>query len=441
MHNCCKRDTEFITDNGVKSFEDFEDGDIVNVLTHTGEYKKAVVHSYGEQMLYKIKFVRSGQQFSTQYFTKNHRWFLKNGDTTTNLKKGDIILKAPNIYNFDYDTATEKEKYYWCLGFVLGDGSNNYRWSHGKKNENIRFVRLRLCGAKIQYAERFNILKHSKREIENGDLQLTFSSVINFVKELPKLHELTLREKMALFDGLYCADGQKSGHVKALFTQDEMIASFVEQYAPSFGKYITDTVIKDGETTNYGVRGFARNYKFIGDNNKYYWVVDEIEESHKEVVWCLDVEDNHSFILPNGIVTSNCLTIPFDDLLKNGFKTRQTDIRPANSINTAFQLVAVIFQLQSLQQFGGVAANCLDWTMVPYVRKSFAKHYRDGMKFILNKEWEVNDTMELIDEKYKVNQKAYKYAMELTERELNQSVEALYHNLVSLQSRSGNQLK
>ena len=49
---------------------------------------------------------------------------------------------------------------------------------------------------------------------------------------------------------------------------------------------------------------------------------------------------------------SNCLSIPFDDLLKNGFNTRQTDVRPANSINTAFQLLAVIFQLQSLQQFG-----------------------------------------------------------------------------------------
>lgn len=48
----------------------------------------------------------------------------------------------------------------------------------------------------------------------------------------------------------------------------------------------------------------------------------------------------------------NCLTIPFDDLLANGFNTRQTDVRPANSINTAFQLVAVLFQLQSLQQFG-----------------------------------------------------------------------------------------
>ena len=61
----------------------------------------------------------------------------------------------------------------------------------------------------------------------------------------------------------------------------------------------------------------------------------------------------------------NCLSIPFDKLLATGFNTRQGDVRPAGSINTAFQLVAVIFQLQSLQQFGGVAATHLDWTMVP----------------------------------------------------------------------------
>ena len=48
----------------------------------------------------------------------------------------------------------------------------------------------------------------------------------------------------------------------------------------------------------------------------------------------------------------NCLTVPFDHLLEKGFNTRQVDIRPANSIDTAFQLVAVIFQLQSLMQFG-----------------------------------------------------------------------------------------
>lgn len=80
----------------------------------------------------------------------------------------------------------------------------------------------------------------------------------------------------------------------------------------------------------------------------------------------------------------NCLSIPFDKLLREGFNTRQTDIRPASSVSTALQLVAVIFQLQSLQQFGGVSATHLDWTMVPYVRKSFWKHFRDGLKYIEN---------------------------------------------------------
>lgn len=66
-------------------------------------------------------------------------------------------------------------------------------------------------------------------------------------------------------------------------------------------------------------------------------------------------ENNEIYIhdLDNYYVGShNCLSIPFDDLLANGFNTRQTDVRPAGSVNTAFQLVAVIFQLQSLQQFG-----------------------------------------------------------------------------------------
>ena len=78
----------------------------------------------------------------------------------------------------------------------------------------------------------------------------------------------------------------------------------------------------------------------------------------------------------------NCLTIPLDKLLAEGFNTRQTDVRPARSINTAFQLVAVLFQLQSLQQFGGVSASHLDWTIVPYVRMSFYKHYLEGLEFI-----------------------------------------------------------
>lgn len=141
----------------------------------------------------------------------------------------------------------------------------------------------------------------------------------------------------------------------------------------------------------------------------------------------------------------NCLSIPFDDLLANGFSTRQTDIRPANSINTAFQLLAVIFQAQSLQQFGGVSATHLDWTMVPYVKKSFRKHYIDGLKYIHNIEDEelfqhIPVSAGIEDSEYKIYNGAYKYAMDMTKRELKQAVEGMFHNLNSLQSRSGNQL-
>lgn len=148
----------------------------------------------------------------------------------------------------------------------------------------------------------------------------------------------------------------------------------------------------------------------------------------------------------------NCMSVPFDDLLAKGFNTRQTDVRPANSINTAFQLVAVLFQLQSLQQFGGVSATHLDWTMVPYVRKSFYKHFRDGLKYLDESINEWYDGMftgwlpRFIEQQsidmnmYKQYTKTYQYAMDMTTKELQQAVEGMYHNLNTLQSRSGNQL-
>lgn len=172
----------------------------------------------------------------------------------------------------------------------------------------------------------------------------------------------------------------------------------------------------------------------------------------------------------------NCLSIPFDKLLANGFNTRQTDVRPAQSVNTAFQLVAVIFQLQSLQQFGGVSATHLDWTMIPYIRKSFLKHYivaylKQTEEFaslnlleLLFQTYEENgiirnkfddwvdehkqmffDNTGLNEEDFyignnKLNKILYQSALYDTINETYQAVEGLYHNLNTLQSRSGNQL-
>lgn len=164
----------------------------------------------------------------------------------------------------------------------------------------------------------------------------------------------------------------------------------------------------------------------------------------------------------------NCLSVPFDHLLKDGFKTRQCNIRGARSVNTAFQLVAVIFQIQSLQQFGGVSATHLDWTMVPYVRYSFEKHYLKnycktlpefdkldilGMTHHEHKKWvekqvvkfflehpNITDEDFTFDETDKFDSHLRQCALSDTKDETYQAVEGMYHNLNSLQSRSGNQL-
>ena len=163
----------------------------------------------------------------------------------------------------------------------------------------------------------------------------------------------------------------------------------------------------------------------------------------------------------------NCLTMPLDELLAKGFKTRQTDVRPAGSVNTAMQLVAVLFQLQSLQQFGGVSASHIDWSMVPYVRKSFRKHYIADwiqhlddfydldlldMNFKERKHWVENKVTDffiqtgLKEDDFKfandktLDKKIRQRSLDDTIKETYQAVEGMYHNLNTLQSRSGNQL-
>ena len=182
-----------------------------------------------------------------------------------------------------------------------------------------------------------------------------------------------------------------------------------------------------GEATSYMTKDYALKYL----------VSNKARKHHLENRIYIHDLDHYA------VGSHNCLSIPFDDLLAKGFNTRQTDVRPANSVNTAFQLVAVIFQLQSLQQFGGVSATHIDWTMVPYVRKSFYKHYLNGMLYIEGEcinDYPANDKMSIDDSRYKIHDRVYEYALRMTEKETQQAVEAMYHKLNTLQSRSGNQL-
>ena len=78
----------------------------------------------------------------------------------------------------------------------------------------------------------------------------------------------------------------------------------------------------------------------------------------------------------------NCLNLNFGEIFTYGFKTRNGDVRPPASFSTACQLVAVAFQCQSQVQFGGVGSIHLDYDLAPFVKRSFAKHFKDGLKWL-----------------------------------------------------------
>ena len=212
-------------------------------------------------------------------------------------------------------------------------------------------------------------------------------------------------------------------------------------------------------------------YSYRGLNNKFEeTAIISIKKEVNPGTLVYDIQTGDHWFILNNYVSHNCLSVPFDELLSGVIKTRQADIRPAKSVNTAFQLVAVAFQLQSLVQFGGVSATHLDWTLVPYVRMSFFKHFvtkyieenikedeeiTSELKEKLKKEFKEKYHIE--DEDFKIgdfsmkcinfhvddprikeiNPQWYKDALFETKEEIKQAVEGMYHNLNTLQSRSG----
>ena len=449
-HNCFHSDTKFITSQGVQTFSNYKNNDQITILAPDGIWRPATVKYYGKQNLYKYTFKKNRTE-KIIYATPNHRWILEDGSFQEGLKVGDKIFESPYYWNdFNFEELSKEGKFYWCLGFIYGDGTIETRYSKKEKQYyKAKTCKVKLCGNKVNFLPRFQELGYGincwAEEPEVGR--------IPYDKKIPDFNNLSIECLVAFIHGYYDADGTKSfapntgKQIYGIQATGKEACDFIEKYFPVAGLYINSIVDKTGQETNFGVRKYTKNYAFFAEaSNKYHWYVKDIEEDDTlQDVWCLQVPEVHAFVLDGGIPTGNCLSIPFDDLLKNGFNTRQTDVRPAQSINTAFQLVAVIFQLQSLNQFGGVSSTHLDWTMVPYVRKSFSKHMKDGLRYIehvIDEEYIHSVPNELKFDDLEANDsrhaEVYKYAMEMTERECAQASEGLFHNLNTLQSRSGN---
>lgn len=110
--NCFSADTKFITDEGIKTFEETV-GQKVKVLGIVGDWKDAEIKHFGKQQIVELT-VKKNNQTKTISTTAEHRWFKLNEKEyievhTDDLEKGDYL-----------ESMFDKE--------VLGDSVNTENW-------------------------------------------------------------------------------------------------------------------------------------------------------------------------------------------------------------------------------------------------------------------------------------------------------------------------
>lgn len=314
IYNCFARETEFVTRQGVKSFQDFSPGDVVTVLSAQGRWQPAVVRSFGRQPLKSIH-IRRGKLHYHVRATESHRWLLRDGTETTALRTGDILQEAPCLFNpWEYGDALPEERVAWAYGYIFGDGTV-LRDSNGK----ARWSMVRLCGDdKGKFAERFRELgfEESSPQTCKGDVMFYTGQ---YIKE-PLKHEESFEVLQAFCRGYMDADASKNynrsssrkrsnkkEYLKIQATGD-LHRDFIRSMFPVIGQYITYEHDMSGDCTNMGVRGETSDF---GLNNWIYdqapkFIVEGIQDSTTEEVWCLEVDDDRTFVLPFGLATGNC---------------------------------------------------------------------------------------------------------------------------------------
>ena len=314
-YNCFTRDTEFVTDKGIKSFEDFEDGESVTILDGYGSFTEAKVKNFGEKNIYEL-VVNKGTSEKSYKVTEDHIWFVRKSPNekkykevqTKNLKIGDVLREkkafreknTPNICNIGVQH-----------GIVFGDGTYDKKKNHCK---------VSLIGEKQELLEHFN----TGATCTEGDRDstLVYGLPYNW-KEMPSV-EANPEYILGFIVGYIATDGSVSNSVKIASSSKENL------------EQLKDLAITVGINT-FDIRAGRRTNNNYGDSELYELTFDKaditssmiLRSKHQEVfneynldrawkvkkvknlnttqeTWCVTDSRTGSFTLDTGIHTHNC---------------------------------------------------------------------------------------------------------------------------------------
>ena len=439
--NCFARSTKFISDRGLVSFYDYQDGDECMVISHKGIWRRATVHYYGQQRLQKVTLQRGANGIPKEIFvTPNHRWLLKDGTITTDLKVGDKLILTPNITRFEWNTLTRFQKKLWCIGFGIGDGAIVN--SGDKFNSPVMMIRL--CGDKIKYADRFRDCGYNVTSPESlgGDMRVCMGDV--HTKEIPHLI-VDYTNILYLINGLMCADGNRnmgynnpSSEYRGIQVTGDLNQN-IKSYLSMAGYYVTSTKDLSDQETNFGWRSDQTiHYQCYSDSGNLGWTVKSVDKNvnmreYRHGVWCLDVEVDHSFLLEGGIPTGNCCLCDVGSVMKDGFEMGNIWYNEPKSLDTAFDVLGDIILSTASQQYGGFTVPEVDKILSPYAEKSYKK-YRDEYLSIIQY-YQTLNPQPFND--VNVSDKAHEYAMKKVKRDFEQGFQGIEMKLNTVGSSRG----
>ncbi|EAJ6177553.1 anaerobic ribonucleoside triphosphate reductase [Campylobacter lari] len=203
--------------------------------------------------------------------------------------------------------------------------------------------------------------------------------------------------------------------------------------------------------------------KYGSEGAKYY--VDEcilpkhIANAHKN--GDIHIHDKDFYML-----TQTCCQIDLLKLFENGFSTGHGSLREPNDIRSYASLACIALQANQNEMHGGQSIPNFDFAMAKGVAKTFQKEYKKAINAFFeikleqsldeqcfkNANFQVSSKKECFKELLKLelnsdenflkqaNAYAYKRALKQTQDATFQAMEALIHNLNTMNSRTGAQV-
>lgn len=373
-HNCFSGATKFVTDRGIRQFNDFRDGDSVTVVDKDGCLRKATVRNYGRGTLDKIT-LRAGRREKTVYATANHRWILSDGTVTTNVKVGDSLYGVKDSTGVDFDILSDDEIEAFTLGFIVGDGCDH-------NNQTI----IRLCGDKIKYLNLFlRVGYHISKSHCGNDVFLSRSKALkqDFING-KGWRFLPAKLQSLVFKGYYAADGAKTSN--KLSTADERLKVLIEETSGLAGYYIS-SLAEERRNTNFKANSLLYSYRFVTKQpQNLLWKVIKIRRAKhtNSLIWCVEEPVTHSFTLDGGVVTGNCDLVNLEDMLQNGTVLNGIMIEKPHTLLTATTIASQISLNVSAVQFGGQTMSLEH--LAPFVDESRKRYVAKYGKFNLDEE-------------------------------------------------------